>query len=192
MMNMNEMVERLAEKSPSKADLSYLAMLKYDTAAEFWERSDSAIDMLHVIAATLPRSVLLGLACDFAEHALPVAESFLRSVGHSCADAPRAAIAAVRDGTLTPEIKDAAVRAMYLERPLDPEVDTHEQACAISAVGTIFDALEHEDDQKHFESMMTLVVVMACGAAGVHSEEQWQIAHVREVVPWSMVEEAMR
>lgn len=163
-MNMKEMVERLAEKSPSKADLSYLAKLKYETAAEFWDRSDSVIDMLHVIAAALPRSVLLGLACDFAEHALPVAESFLRSVGHSCADAPRAAIVAIRDGALTPEIKNAAVRAMYLERPLDPEVDTHEQECALSAVGSIFDAIEHEDDQKNFESMMTLVAVMACAA----------------------------
>lgn len=191
-MNMKEMVERLAEKSPSKADLSYLAKLKYETAAEFWDRSDSVINMLHVIAAALPRSVLLGLACDFSEHVLPVAESFLRSVGHSCTDAPRAAVVAVRDGRLTPEIKRAAIRAMYLEHPLNHEVDTHEQACALSTVGSIFDAIEHEDDQKNFESMMTMAAVMACAAGEPRSEELWQIARVREVVPWSMVEEAMR
>lgn len=191
-MNMQEMVERLAEKSPRKADLSYLARLKYETAAEFWERTDSVMDMLHVIAATLPRSVLLGLACDFAEHVLHVAESFLRSVGHSCADAPRAAVVAIREGRLTPEIKHAAIRAMYLEHPLNHEVDTHEQACALSTVGSIFNALEREDDDKEFESMMTLAAVMACAAVDVHLEEQWQIARVREVVPWSMVEEAMR
>ena len=167
-------LERMRACAPS---IDWLRSIDCETAAECWERCDQIDWMLWLIERMLPRQVLVGLACDYAERVLPIAETWLREHRPDLADAPREAIAAAREGRVTQEVLRRARITYYAAEAAEAAASASASVYYAAASASVYYADVDAAD------------AAAYCAAG---ERAWQLAHTRQVVPWSMIEEAMR
>jgi hypothetical protein len=176
-----ELIARLRELGACSHSLEWLESLDEEPAQEAWDACERVDWMLWLAGHAGLRAEVISLAADYAEHVLPIAETWLREHAPEHAGAPRLAIEAARSGD-----GDRAYAARAAARA------AHAADAAADAADAAADAVRaaHAADAAH-AAHAARAAARAAHAADAAAESRWQLARLREVIAWSDVERGL-
>lgn len=183
-MTRDELVARVSRMGACTTALDWLRAVSGD-AADCWARCDRADWMVWIMSRTLPKSIVVGIACDCVDRVGAVAATVC-APSEEYAAAWGRIVASARAGYVD---LDDVVRADVVIRSMKRSDREWWAWCAVFRLHRIFDHNTTAGAAMEIDEAMGRALWATTDA---RAEHRWQCDHIRATVPWSAIEEVLR